>query len=201
MIFRIFIGVIVLVTALFLYQMYGYRYVLDDIRQTSSSATIMGPEAAPINILAYLDYGSSWSRRANPVLLQILAENPDVNLIIRPYPGVSEESQFAARLAMAAIQDNEFLDVHSILMEPSNNLSKNSIQQAIMRRGLNFDRLAGRVNDEHISEMIKEIKTEALLLGVERTPHIYIENIALDGGAHSFSEMDEIINDLRRGYR
>jgi protein-disulfide isomerase len=201
MIFRILVGCVVLVTIFFLYQMYGYRYVLDDIRQTASSATIMGSEAAPINILAYLDYGSSWSRRANPVLLQVLSENPDVNLIIRPYPGVSESSRFAARLALAAIEDNDFLDVHTILMEAPNDLPEEYLKQAIFRSGLNYDKLANRAYDDHISQIIKDTKTEALLLGVDKTPHIYIEHIPLESGGSSFADMEDIINDIRRGYR
>ena len=200
MIFRILVGVVAIIAALLLYQVYGYRYVLNDIRETASPATMMGPSGAPINLVVYLDYGSSWSRRVNPVLLQLLSENQDVNMIIRPYAGISDNSEFASRLALAAIQDNNFLDVHAILMEAPNDLNKDYIKRAFQMRGLNYDVLANRTDDPAITDMVEEIKREALLLSIDKTPQIYIEHIALEGG-YSFPEMEKIVQDIRYGYR
>jgi protein-disulfide isomerase len=201
MLFRIFVTAIVIVACFFLYQVYGYRYVLDDIRNNAPTSTIMGPEIAPINIVAYLDYGSSWSRRAHPVLLQILSQNPDVNMIIKPYAGVSEQSEFVTRLALAAIEDNMFLDVHGIVIDAPEGLSKDYIKKAMQLRGLNYDELVARAYSPNVDEMISGIKKEALLLSVNKTPHIFIENVSLEGGGYSFPEIEDIVKDVRVGRR
>ena len=190
MLSRIFVGLVFIAACYFLYQVYAYKYVLDNIRDTAP-ANVMGPEIAPINIVAYLDYGSSWSRRAHPILLQILAENPDVNMIIKPYAGVSQESQFATRMALAAIQDNMFLDVHGILIDSPEGVSKDYIKQAMQLRGINYDSLASRINSESVNEMVDDIKMEALL-HVKCTPHIYIENILVNSDNYTFNDMEKL---------
>lgn len=201
MLFRIFIGVIVLVACLFLYKMYGYRYVLEDIRETAPVETVLGDEAAPINILAYLDYGSSWSRRSRPVLLQVLSQNPDVNLIIKPFPGVSESSEFAARIALAGVEYNAFLDIHALLMEAPNNLTMDYIRQAIQMRGLNYDLLAQKAYGDTVTQMINGIKREALLVGIDTTPQIFIENVEVPAGKITVADMEKVIKDIRIGRR
>jgi len=200
MLFRLFTAALVVALCFFLYKSYGYRYVLDDVRDTAPAATIMGPELAPINIVAYLDYGSSWSRRAHPVLLQILSENPDVNMIIKPYPGLSERSVLATRMALAAIQDNVFLDVHGILIDTPENYSNDYLKKAMQLRGLDYDALAARANSPIVDEMVKDIKKEALLLGVNTTPHVFIENAPVVGGV-SFLELEKIVSEVRTGRR
>lgn len=200
MIFRILVGAVLIVTCLFLYQIYGYRYVLEHIRSTSSAGMVMGPEAAPINILAYIDYGSEWSRRSQPVMLQTLSRNPDVNLIIKPVAGVNENSELAARIALAALQDNEFISVHNVLMEAPR-MTESYIRQAVASQGLDYNELIDRAYGDVVTDMIDDIKREALLLNIDTTPKIYVENVSLEGSGYTVVEMDKILNDLRYGRR
>lgn len=198
MVFRIFVAAAILIACFFLYKVYGYRYVLDDIRATSSAGMIMGDENAPITILAYIDYGSSWSRRAHPILLQTLSRNPDVNIIIKPIPGLSENSELATRIALAALQDNRFLDIHNILMEAPR-LSEDYIRKTVATRGLDYDVLLARAYDEPVNDLISEIKREALFLGVQTTPHIYLNDISLSEGTYDVNNMDKLIKDIKLG--
>lgn len=201
MLFRIIVGAVALVACFFLYKTYGYRFVLEDIRDTAPVGTVMGAEAAPINILAYLDYGSSWSRRSRPVLLQILSQNPDVNLIIKPFPGVSESSELAARIVLAGLEDNDFLDIHSLLMEAPNTLTVDYIKTALQLRGMNYDVLVERAYGDSVNEMITGIKREALLLAIDTTPQIYIENVEVPAGNITVADMETLIQDIRMGRR
>jgi protein-disulfide isomerase len=199
-IFRIFIGIVIIVTALFLYQIYGYRYVLEHVRSHASAGMTLGSEDAPYNILAYIDYGSDWSRRIQPVLLQTLSRNPEVNVVIKPLAGVSENSELAARIALSALQDNKFLDIHSVLMQAPR-LTEDYIQKTVASQGLDYRVLLDRAYDEVVTDMVNDIKREALLLNIQSTPHIYVEDISLEGGGHRVEEMDKIIRDLKYGRR
>lgn len=201
MIFRIIVGIAVIVACLFLYKIYGYRYVLEDIRSKASPGMVMGPEIAPYNIIAYIDYGSTWSRRAQPVLLQTLSRHPDVNILIKPIAGVTENSELAARIALAALPDNRFLDLHIALMEAPNAMTEDYIKQAVRSRGMDYGLLLDRAYDDAVTGIIDDIKREALLLNIQTTPHIYVENISLSGGGHTVDEMDKLIRDLRIGRR
>lgn len=200
MIFRIFIGAIAIVACLFLYKIYGYRYVLEHIRSSSSAGMMMGAEDAQFNMLAYIDYGSEWSRRSQPILLQTLSRNPEVNLIVKPFAGVSDNSDLAARIALAALQDNKFLDIHNVLMQAPR-LTEEYIRQAVQSRGLDYNLLLDRAYSDVVTDIVNDIKREALLLNIQTTPHIYVESISLEGGGHRVEEMDKIIKDLKLGRR
>lgn len=201
MLFRILVGGALIVGLFFLYQMYGYRLVLDDIRQDATAETLMGSPRAPINILAYIDYDASWSRRAHPVLLQVLGQNPDVNILFKPLPGVSAGSELAARIALAARDKNRFLDVHSVFMESPGSMNEDYIEQVVEAIGLDYDELKSIAYTPRVTAGIEDAKRDALFLGINTTPIFYVEHVRLAGGGYKVADFEDIIRDLRSGRR
>lgn len=201
MLFRLLVVAVFAVLLFFLYQVYGYRLVLDHVRENSTPATVMGSPNAPLNIIAYIDYDASWSRRAHPVLLKLSGNNADTNILYKPLPGVSEGSDLAARIALAAGTKNRFLDVHNIFMEANQPMSENYIRPAVSALGLNYDELKTIAYGEKVDAQISNVKRDALLLGINATPVFYVEHVRLQGGGYKVDDFEDILYDLRRGRR
>jgi|GEM_PF-2627509 len=200
MLFRILVGALCLALLFFLYKVYGYRLVLDHVRDNATPAMVMGSPSAPLNIIAYIDYDANWSRRAHPVLLKLLATNADTNILYKPLPNVSEESELAARIALAAAEKDRFLDVHNIFMEANQPMSEPYIRTSVTTIGLNYDDLKVIAYSPEIDDQINSVKRDALWLGIDTTPLFYVEHVRLEGGGgHSVEDFEDVLNRLRRG--
>lgn len=199
MLFRILVGAVFIVLLFFLYKVYGYRLVLDDVRDNATPATVMGNPSAPLNIIAYVDYDANWSRRAHPVLMKLLATNADTSILYKPLPSVSEGSELAARIALAAAEENRFLDVHNVFMEANQPMTESYIRSAIVTMGMNYENLKAIAYSPKVDAQINSAKRDALWLGINATPVFYVEHIRLEGGGYNVSDFETLLLGLRRG--
>jgi len=199
--FRI-ITLVAIVGALYLmYNAYGYRYYLDNIKQEAPQAMRMGASDENITIIAYFDYDSAASRRIYPVLLRLLSIDSKVSVILRPVETGSKNSALALRIALAAKKQGRFMDVNNVFLSNNVDLNEDYIESAIRSLGLNYDRVKSDALSPDIEVEIGKLNTEAKFLGITSYPHIFIEHIKMPGAGYTINEITGIIEDLRKGRR
>lgn len=200
--FRI-ISLIAIVGALYLmYNAYGYRYYLDNIKTEAPQAMRMGANNdANITIVAYLDYDSATSRRVYPILLRLLSIDSKVSVILRPVETDSKNSALALRVALAAKKQGRFMDVNNVFLSNNVELKEDYIESAIRSLGLNYERVKSDALSPDIEVEIGKLNTEAKFLGITSYPHIFIEHVKMPGANFTINEITGIIEDLRKGRR
>ena len=74
-------------------------------------------------IVEFFDYRCGYCRKANTVLLELLRENPDLQLILHPYPVLSDFSTYLSKVALAVYSlhgAEKFLAVHEKFISAKN---------------------------------------------------------------------------------
>ena len=189
----------ILAVAYILYVNYGYRYVLNDVRDNADRQMIMGNSAATTNIVAYIDYASPSSRQLHPVLLNLMASDQDISAIIRPVSSDSTISELAIRLALAAKRENRFLDVHNILMGSTANFNQTYIERAIRSLDMDYNALLKIALTQEVEDEMRAYNREAAFLKIDMFPYFYIEHIKMPGATYTVEEIRKIVKDLRTG--
>ena len=197
--YRLIVILAILGFGYLLYDMYGYRYVINDIRKDANQSMMMGEIDSDINILAYIDYDSPSSKRLYPVLLNLLAADPQVSVILRPVETDSNTSKLATRIALSAKNQNRFMDVNNVLLASNIDLDQNYIEGATRSLGLNFNRLKSDAMSYDIESEILKYQTEASLLKIQNFPVFFVDHVRLEGSTYTVGELQGIIRDLRTG--
>lgn len=194
--FLIFLGAIY-----FLYTSYGYRYAVSYVVDNADSQMAIGNADSSINILAYVDYDSESSRRLFPVLLNLIASDPDVRLLIRPISGETALSQMATRLAIAAKQKGRFLDLNNAFLTANVGLDENYMEAIARSLGMDYNILKSSALSTNVEAELAEYQAEAKMLNVDIIPTFFVNHVKFTGASHSISDLNQLISDLRRGRR
>jgi protein-disulfide isomerase len=199
MLMRVIIGLIIICVGYFLFESYGYRYFIEDIRDKSNAEMVMGNIDAPNNILAYVDYDSDASRQTHSVFLKLLSNNPNVNILIRPLGRKNDASRLAATLALASRQQGRFMDFHNVVMNSNQILNKAFLQNVILSLGMDYDQIKAAANSAEINNELDAIHREAILLNIKTTPHYFIEHVEINSIGYSVDNINAILEDIRKG--
>ena len=142
------------------------------------------PVAGALNgsqtLVEFFDYRCPYCKVAAPQLPAFLAAHPNVRLVFKEFPILSETSEVAARYALAAARQGKYLPVHQALMKlPTLDLA--TIQQVLKENGVDLARAKADADGPAIKRQIEETHALASALGVNGTP-AFITGSTLSAG-------------------
>lgn len=199
--FRLLMLAIIIAVGYFVYDSYGYRFVLNDVVKNSNPAMVMGSSDPDINIVTYVDYDDVASRRIYPVLLNLLSSDPNVSIIIKPIMSESKESNIATRVALAAKKQNQFMNINNVFLTANSDINERYIENAVRSLGLNYKLLRSEADSVDVGLEVEDLKLEAKLMNIPSYPYTYVGHVKLEGASHSLKDIKQILKDLRSGRR
>jgi len=142
------------------------------------------PASARIAVVELFDYHCGYCKTASPVIRDILESDPDVKVVFRELPILREESVVAAEYALAAREQDEYVDLHFALMNAKGVLTEERIEEIAASVGLDVDKARRDRKSLDAQTALAQTRSAADALGVTGTPAIIVMT---DDG--SFSEM------------
>jgi protein-disulfide isomerase len=106
----------------------------------------------------------------------VLEQYPqEVKIVHKNFPLKSHKySRLAAAAVIAADRQGKFWEFHDLLYKNSEQLSDQKIQDISVILGLDEERFQKDLSDPRIQEIIKQEVSEAVRLGVNSTPTVFI---------------------------
>ncbi len=74
-----------------------------------------GNPKGDLTIVEYFDYNCGYCRASLPIIAKVLADDPKLRIVYREWPILSPESGDAARISLAAAEQNRFMAFHTAL--------------------------------------------------------------------------------------
>lgn len=168
------------------YEAFAQRLITaaDQRRLVSKPGTpAVGSDKADVTIIEYLDYNCPVCKKLQPTLRSLLAEDHNVAIVYKDWAILGDVSVYAARSALAAKWEGQYLVAHDALMaEPSLDDSK-QVNAALKRAGIDLARLEReRVNHaQEIDALIQRNNSEAEALGFKGTPGLLVGRQVVSG--------------------
>ncbi len=157
----------------------AYRDRFDAARVKSIDLTntpALGPAGAPVTVVEWADFECPFCKAASPALNSLHEKYPtQVRLYFKNYPlSIHENSETAARAAIAADAQGKFWPMHDKLFETRTPLRQSVVEGIAKDLGLNVDKLRADMTSDATTARLKKEKKEGEALGLQGTPMIFI---------------------------
>lgn len=126
-----------------------------------------------IVLVEFLDYRCGFCKRAHTHVADFLAQDGSVKLILKEFPVLGPDSEYAGRAAMASLRQQDGLrykPFHDAMMEHRGQLNQGVIKRLAAEAGLDVAQLEADMRDETITENIQSTYQLAQALGINGTP-------------------------------
>ena len=169
----------------------GLAKVRDDLGDP-----VMGNPDGKITLYEFSDYNCGYCKRVFQPIQQLLRENPDVRLVIKEFPILSQSSLVAAKAAIAAQMQGKFGAYHIALMTYRGQITNDVVIRLATEAGVNKKQLKLDMESRKTEAIIQRTREAATALGINGTPGLVIGNKVVTG-AIGLNELIKLIAEER----
>jgi protein-disulfide isomerase len=163
----------------------------------AKSDVILGNPDGDVTLVEFFDYNCGYCRNALPDLASLLADDPNLKVILKEFPILSNESIDAARVSVLVGQtDVDYWAFHEALFTSRSKVDKSVALSAAADLGLSTVDLELRMGEPVVAETIQRSYEIAQALGISGTPTYIIGNEIIPG-AIGADELRSRIANLR----
>lgn len=159
---------------------------------------VLGNPDGKVTLVEMFDYNCGYCRTAVPDMLALISNNPDLRVILKEFPILSQESVDAARIAVAAAREGvDYWAFHTELFSGRGQVTKKSALAAAQKLGLNPVSLELSSQSESIQQAIDRSYKVAQAVGTSGTPTYIVGNEVIPG-AVGLEGLQSRIDNLRK---
>lgn len=158
---------------------------------------VVGNPDGDVTLVEFFDYNCGYCRSALPDLATLLAEDPDLRVILKEFPILSNESIDAARVAVLVGEaDADYWSFHEALFTSRGKVDKQVALAAAADLGLSPVSLELDMGKDSVSKTIQTSYEIAKALNITGTPTYIIGNEVIPG-AIGIEELRQRIANMR----
>jgi thiol-disulfide isomerase/thioredoxin len=158
---------------------------------------VLGNPDGDVTLVEFFDYNCGYCRAALPDMAALLAEDPNLKVILKEFPILSNESIDAARVGvLVGASDADYWDFHQALFTSRGQVDKAVALEAAEALGLSRAELEPKMDDASVAQTIQASYEIAQALGITGTPTYIIGNEIIPG-AIGADELRARIADMR----
>ena len=163
---------------------------LKDTILNSDHQAVMGNPNGQVTLVEFFDYNCGYCKRALNDMLALMESNPNLRVVMKEFPILSEGSMEAARISIAVKDLNPelYLDYHRELLVRSGQANLKKAMSVAKELGLDTAALAKAADDRSVTENLQEVRQMADALGISGTPS-YVVGGQMIPGAVGFDQL------------
>ena len=153
---------------------------LRDELETPFPGAVMGNPQGTVTLVEFTDYACSFCRQSLADVEALIAANPQLRVVMREYPILSEGSADAARMALAAAAQGRYLAFHNAMFA-ADGPSPENIAAAARAAGMDLDRARAAIARGDYEGQLQNNVFLAQSMGFSGTPSWIVGNRVLNG--------------------
>lgn len=146
----------------------------DDIFRKGALKAGAPDTTAKVRLVVFADYNCRYCKQMDPVVEELMKENPDLQVVYRDLPILAPTSRLAAQAARAADRQGKFLAFHRDLYKLPQ-IDEKAIQDLAASLGLDLDRLKQDMTSPEIASQVTNDFNLGQSLRINGTPFLYVE--------------------------
>ncbi|RTM05533.1 MAG: DsbA family protein [Hyphomicrobiales bacterium] len=163
----------------------------------SVNQMVLGNPNGKVTLVEFFDYNCPYCKRAAADTKALLEKNPDLRIVMKEFPILSEGSLEAARISVAVkdIAPHRYLEFHEELFARPGQADSGKALRVARDLGLDTEALKSAAARPEVTENIQEVNKLANKLGIGGTPAYVIGN-ELIGGAPGYEVLQKKVTAL-----
>jgi len=162
----------------------------------SENDPVGGNPNGAITLVEFFDYNCGYCKRANGTLKALIEANPDLRVVYKEFPILTETSMTAARasLALNALYPEKYEAFHRQLLEQRGSLQQDSqIWEAMAKLEVDVEAIKAEAEKDWVSETLANNRQLAQELNITGTPTFVVGDSILRG-AYPQKDIQEAID-------
>ena len=167
---------------------------------TSAHQAIVGNPEGKITLIEFFDYNCGYCKKALSDLTRLVKENPDLRVILRDFPILSEGSVEAAQVEAAArlqLKGEKFWEFHQKLLGTRGPVGRAQALAVAKESGVDMDRLEKDSAAPSVKEGIDESDKLGRALALTGTPSFVIGDEVVVG-AVGYDALKSKLDNIRK---
>ena len=157
---------------------------------------VMGNANGTITLYEFSDYNCGYCKRVFEPIQQLVRDNPDVRLVIKEFPILSQSSLVAAKAAIAAEMQGKFGDYHIAMMTYRGQITDAVVMRMVAQAGLDIEQLKSDMESPKTMAIIQRTREAAAALEINGTPGLVVGDTVVPG-AIGLDELVKLISKER----
>lgn len=153
---------------------------LRDELETAFPGAVLGNPDGDITLVEFSDYACGYCRQSMDDVMALIETNPDLKVVIREFPILSEGSGAAARMALAAAQQGKFAAFHDAMFRLDGPSDEN-IAAAAREAGVDLAKAQAAIDSGAFEAQLQNNMFLAQSLGFSGTPSWIVGDQVLNG--------------------
>ena len=142
---------------------------------------VMGNANGTITLYEFSDYNCGYCKRVFEPIQQLVRDNPDVRLVIKEFPILSQSSLVAAKAAIAAEMQGKFGDYHIAMMTYRGQITDAVVMRMAAQAGVDIDQLKSDMESPKTMAIIQRTREAAAALEINGTPGLVVGDTVVPG--------------------
>ena len=134
-----------------------------------------------VTVVEFFDYNCGFCRRALTDVVKLVDTDDKVRVVFKELPIFGEESEGAAKAALAAGKQGKYFEMHQKLYAAPGKADKEKALRVASELGLDVPQLEKDMEDPSVIKELEEVKELAQKLGVQGTPLYLIGDRVVPG--------------------
>ncbi len=157
---------------------------------------VAGNPAGDVTVVEFFDYNCPHCRRAFADIRALLDSDPNVRVVFKEFPVLSEESYEAALVGMAMQRQGLYMQFHEKLLVRQDRITKDIALDVARELGADMARLEQDLADPQLANNVRDTHMLADELGIRATPAYVVGDRVLVGLA-PLAELQEQVKAVR----
>ena len=164
--------------------------------KSDPASPVLGNPDGDVVLVEFFDYRCPYCKVTAPRIQALIDEDPNLKVVMKEFPILSEQSLEGARAALAAGRQNKYAEYHFALMQNPGDLSERHLRRIAQQVGVDEDQLIADMRLDEIQEAIERNHRLARAIGVRGTP-AFVVGDTLVPGAVEVERLRELISATR----
>jgi protein-disulfide isomerase len=156
-----------------------------------------GNPQGDVTVVEFFDYRCPYCKQVHPVIQKLLDQDRKLRFVYKEFPVLGEQSDMAARAALAARLQGKYEPLHNAMMAAKGQITEEVVYRLAGSVGLDVDRLKRDMTDPEIDRALSANRSLAKALDLRGTPGFVIGDHVIPG-AIDLDALKTMVADARK---
>ncbi|NJM31195.1 MAG: DsbA family protein [Rhizobiales bacterium] len=132
-------------------------------------------------MVEFFDYNCGWCKKGLPEVVKLIEADKNLRFVLVEFPIFGEDSDYAARAAMAAKKQGKYWELHLAMLGHEGKINAAIVDELAAAKGLDMAKLKADMADPAIAALIADNQALAQSLAINGTPAFIIDQTVVPG--------------------
>jgi len=142
---------------------------------------VVGNPKGDVTLVEFFDYNCSWCKRSVGEVISLTEQDKNLKIIMKEFPIFGENSEYAARAAIASERQGKYWEFHQALFKHEGQVTADVTDQLAETVGLDVAKLKADMQDPKVTERLAANRQLGQSLLINGTPAFIIDDQVVPG--------------------